>query len=260
MPRFAANLTMLFTEYPVAERFDRAAAAGFRAVEFLFPYDHVADVGAALARTNLDLILFNLPAGDFAAGDRGIANDPARQDEFRAGVARALALAPELGCSRLNCLVGRRLPEVPEEEQLATAAENLAFAAERAQGASVALGVEPLNPVDVPDFLLPTTDAALALLDRADHPNLSLQYDIYHAQRAEGNLVATIERVIGRIGHVQLADSPARHQPGTGEINVPFVLAALDRLGYPGWIGLEYNPEGGTEPSLGWLREWGYWT
>jgi hydroxypyruvate isomerase len=261
MPRFAANLTMLFTEYPVPERFDRAAASGFQAVEFLFPYDHAAEIKAALARTGLALALFNLPVGDFAAGDRGLANDPARRAEFRDGVGRALALAADLGAPRLNCLVGRRLPDVADDVQLGTAAENLAYAAEQARAAGVAVGVEPLNPFDAPGFLLPTTDAALALLARADHRNLSLQYDVYHAQRAEGNLVATIERVAagGKLGHVQLADSPARHQPGTGEINVPFVLAALDRVGYGGWIGLEYVPEGGTEGSLGWLREWGYW-
>jgi len=252
---------MLFTEYPVPERFDRAAAAGFRAVEFLFPYDHAAEIKAALGRTGLELILFNLPVGDFAAGDRGLANDLTRRAEFRDGVSRALALAADLGAPRLNCLVGRRLPEVAEESQLATAAENLAFAAEQARVAGVALGIEPLNPFDAPGFLLPTTDSALALLARVSHPNLSLQYDIYHAQRAEGNLVATIERLTAadHLGHVQLADSPARHQPGTGEINVPFVLAALDRVGYPGWVGLEYLPQGGTERSLAWLREGGYW-
>jgi len=260
VPRFAANLTMLFADSPVPERFDRAAAAGFRAVEFLFPYEHAAAVRGALDRTGLELVLFNLPAGDFAAGERGIANDPARRQEFRGGVDRALALAAELGTRRFNCLVGRRLHGVAEETQLAVAAENLAYAAEQAQAAGVAVGVEPLNPVDVPDFLLPTTTAALALIDRAGHPNLSLQYDVYHAQRAEGNLAATIARLAPRIGHVQVADSPDRHQPGTGEINFPFVLAALDRAGYGGWVGLEYNPAGGSEASLGWLREWGFWS
>ena len=261
MPHFAANLTLLFGEYPVPERFDRAAAAGFRAVEFLFPYgEDVPAIRDALARNGLELVLFNLPAGNFAAGDRGLANDPGRIGEFRDGVARALDLAATLDCRRLNCLTGLTLPDVPAETQLATAAENLAFAAEEARVGGVRVGVEPLNPIDAPGFLLPTTAAALALLDRVGHPNLDLQYDVYHAQRVEGNLTATIASRVGRIGHVQVADSPDRHEPGTGEINYPYVLAALDRAGYGGWISLEYKPRGGTEASLGWLREWGYWT
>ncbi|MDP9362674.1 MAG: TIM barrel protein [Chloroflexota bacterium] len=260
MPRFAANLTMLWTELPLLERLDAANAAGFDAVEILFPYDE--DPGAlrqALERNNLELVLINLPAGDFAAGERGLANDPARVAEFRDGVARALDLAAALGCRRFNCLTGLMLPGVPPETQLGTAAENLAYAAEQAQAAGVRLGVEPLNPIDAPGFLLPTTAAALALLDRAGHPNLDLQYDVYHAQRTEGNVTATVAATIDRIGHVQIADSPDRYQPGTGEINYPFVLDALDRAGYAGWVSLEYKPRGGTDSSLAWLREWGYW-
>ena len=260
MPRFAANLTMLWTEHPLLERVDRAAAVGFPAVEILFPYDEdPSALRQALDRNGVELVLINLPAGDFAAGERGLANDPARVVEFRDGVVRALDLAATLRCPRFNCLTGLVLPDLPLDTQLATAAENLAFAAARAQTAGVRVGVEPLNPIDAPGFLLPTTAAALALLDRAGHPNLSLQYDVYHAQRAEGNLTATISANIDRIGHVQTADSPDRHQPGTGEINYPFVLDALDRAGYAGWVSLEYKPRGGTDPSLAWLREWGYW-
>ena len=260
MPRFAANLTMLFTEYPVVERFDRAAAAGFRAVEFLFPYrEDIAGIRDALTRNGLELILFNLPAGDFAAGERGIANNPDRIGEFREGLARAIELAATLDCHRFNCLVGRSLPEAPVDAQLATAAANLAYAAEQTAAAGIKLGVEPLNPIDAPGFLLPTSAAALALIDRVNHPNLSLQYDVYHAQRIEGNLTATLRANLARIGHVQIADSPDRHQPGTGEINFPFVLSALDDAGYDGWVSLEYVPLGGTEQSLAWLRELGYW-
>lgn len=260
MPRFAANLTMLWSDLPLRERIARAAAAGFEAVEILFPYDEdPAALKQALRRANLDLILFNLPVGDFAAGDRGLANDPGRVPAFRDGVGRALDLAAVLECPRFNCLTGLVLPDVPRETQLQTAAENLAFAAERAEAAGIRLGVEPLNPIDAPGFLLPDTAAALALIERAGHPNLDLQYDVYHAQRAEGNLVATIEAIVDRIGHVQIADSPERHQPGTGEINYPFVIQALERAGYAGWISLEYKPRGGTESSLAWLREWGYW-
>lgn len=260
MPRFAANLTMLWTEHPLLERLDRAAAAGFGAVEILFPYGEDAPaLKWALDRNDLELVLINLPAGNFAAGERGLANDPARVAEFRDGVVRALDLATTLGAPRLNCLSGLTLPDIPIETQLAVAAENLAHAAEQAQAAGVRVGVEPLNPIDAPGFLLPTTAAALDLLDRAAHPNLDLQYDVYHAQRVEGNLVASVERHLDRIGHVQIADSPDRHQPGTGEINFPFVLDALDRLGYSGWVSLEYKPRGGTDASLAWLREWGFW-
>ena len=254
MPRFAANLTMLFTEYPVVERFDRAAAAGFRAVEFLFPYDEdIPAIREALTRNGLELILFNLPAGDFAAGERGIANDPDRVLEFRDGVGRALELAATLDCHRFNCLTGLTLPAVPLERQLATAADNLVYAAEQTAAVGIRLGVEPLNPLDAPGFLLPTTKAALALIDQAGHPNLDLQFDVYHAQRAEGNVTTTMRDQIDRIGHVQIADNPGRHQPGTGEINYPFVLDALDQTGYGGWVSLEYQPAGSTEASLAWM-------
>lgn len=260
MPRFAANLSMLFTEYPFLERFDRAAAAGFGAVEFLFPYDEdVPAIRAALDRTGLVQVLFNLPAGDFSAGDRGLANDPDRVQEFRDGVARALAIAAELRCPRLNCLSGLRRPDVADDVQDATLADNLAHAAQQALAANVLLQVEPLNRYDAPGFMLGTTDAVVAMLDRVGHPNLSLQFDVYHCQRVEGNIVETFRRHLPRISHVQIADSPARGQPGTGEINFPFVLAAIDEAGYDGWVSLEYRPIGGTEASLGWLKEWGYW-
>lgn len=261
MPRFAANLSMLFTEHPFLERFDRAAAAGFRAVEFLFPYDEdVPAIRAALRRNGLEQVLFNHPAGNFSVGDRGLANDPDRIQEFRDGVERALEIAAALGCTRLNCLSGIRRGDLPFETQLATLADNLAFAAERAEGAGVRQLVEPLNRYDAPGFMLGTTDDVVAMLDRIGHPNLFLQFDVYHCQRVEGNIVETFRRHQARIAHVQIADSPARNQPGTGEINVPFVFGALDDAGYDGWVGLEYRPRDGTETSLSWLREWGYWT
>lgn len=257
MPRFAANLSMLFSEYPFFERFDRAAAAGFRAVEFLFPYEEdIPAVANALKRNGLEQVLFNLPAGDFAAGERGLAADPTRAGAFRDGVARALEIAVTLDCRRLNCLVGRANPDLGRNLQLATAAESLAYAAEQAQTAGVRILVEPLNPFDAPGFLASTTADALALIDRAGHPNLALQFDVYHCQRAEGNVTDRMREVIGRVGHVQIADSPDRHQPGTGEINFPFVLAALDATGYDGWVSLEYKPRGGTEASLTWLGEY----
>ena len=258
MPRFAANLSMLFTEYPFVERFDRAAAAGFRAVEFLFPYEEdIPAIAAALKRNGLEQVLFNLPVGDFAAGERGLAADPNRAAEFRDGVARALEIAAALDCRQLNCLVGRANPNLSRDAQLATAADNLAYAVEQAQAAGVRILVEPLNPFDAPGFLAPTTADALALIDRAAHPNLALQFDVYHCQRAEGNVTHRLREVIARVGHVQIADSPDRHQPGTGEINFSFVLAALDATGYDGWVSLEYKPLGGTDASLAWLGEYG---
>lgn len=261
MPRFAANLSMLFTEYPFLERFDRAAAAGFEAVEFLFPYsEDVPAIAAALKRNGLEQVLFNLPAGDWAAGERGIANDPARTEEFRQGVARALEIAAALDCRRLNCLVGIVRPDVPLPRQWGTVEENLAYAAARAQQAGILQLVEPLNTFDTPGFLVSSPELGFNLRDRIAHPNLKIQYDVYHAQRMEGNLTDAIRRHIAQIGHVQIASSPDRHQPGTGEIQYPYVLKALDDAGYTGWVSLEYKPLGRTEDSLAWLREWGYWT
>ncbi|HUG14462.1 MAG TPA: TIM barrel protein, partial [Thermomicrobiales bacterium] len=242
MPRFAANLTMLFTEYPFLERFDRAAAAGFEAVEFLFPYEEDARaIRAALDRNGLQAVLFNLPVGDFAAGDRGLANDPDRVREFRDGVSRALEYAAVLGNSNINCLVGLRLDNVPLNRQLETVAENLRFSAEQLQSAGVRQVVEPLNAFDAPGFLVNTTREGLDLLDRVGHPNAALQYDVYHAQRMEGNITATIREHLERIGHIQIADSPGRNEPGTGEINYPYVFDAIDEAGYDGWVSLEYR-------------------
>jgi hydroxypyruvate isomerase len=255
MPRFAANLTMLFTEYPLVERFDRAAAAGFEAVEFLFPYgEDVNGIRDALRRNGLQLVLFNLPAGNFSAGERGFANDPARTQEFRAGVAQALNIAAQLGNANLNCLIGLQKDDIPLDTQWGTVAENLAYAAEQAEAAGIRQLVEPLNTIDTPGFLLSTTQQALDLLQRVGHDNLRLQYDVYHAQRMEGNLTATIRTHLKQIGHIQIADSPARNEPGTGEINYPFVFQAIDDAGYTGWVSGEYRPSGKTEDSLAWLR------
>lgn len=261
MPRFAANLSMLFNEYPFLERFDRAAEAGFEAVEFLFPYDEdIPAVRDALQRNNLQQILFNLPAGDFAAGERGFANDPNRKQAFRDGVARALDIAATLECKQINCLTGLTLPNVPLEEQWDTMVENLRYSTEQTAQAGIRQLIEPLNTIDTPNFIISSTAQGLELIERVGHDNLRLQHDVYHMQRMEGNLTATIAAHLDKIGHIQIADSPDRHEPGTGEINYPFVLAEIDRLGYEGWVSLEYRPAGKTEDSLGWLREWGYWT
>lgn len=258
MPRFAANLSMLFTEYPFLERFDRAAAAGFAGVEFLFPYaEDIPGIESALARNDLTQVLFNLPAGNFANGDRGMANDPTRQAEFRDGVARGLEIAARLGCQQLNCLSGIALPGVPSEVQLAVLEENLAYAADRAQEAGVKQLVEPLNRYDAPGFMLGTTTAVVETIARIGHPNLWLQFDIYHCQRVEGNLIETYRAHQPRIPHIQIADSPARNEPGTGEIAYPYLFTEFDAAGYDGWISLEYRPKSSTEASLRWLTDWG---
>jgi len=259
MPNFAANLTMLFTEYPFLERFERAARAGFRAVEYMFPYQEDVDaIDRALREHKLTQVLFNLPAGDWAAGDRGIAVDPGRRDEFRLGVREAVELARKFECRRLNCLVGKRRDDIPPEEQWACLVDNVRFAAAALDRAAITLLVEPVNTYDIPGFFLSSSTRAVQLLEDAAAPNARLQYDVYHMQRMEGNLVDTMRRLRDRIGHVQIADPPARHEPGTGEINFPFVLRELDALGYEGYVGLEYRPSGRTEESFGWIEAMGF--
>ena len=254
MPRFAANLTMLFTEVPFLDRFARAAAAGFAAVEFLFPYPYaVGDLRAALDRHRLSLVLHNLPAGDWDAGERGIACLPGRTEEFRAGVETAIRYAQALGVPRLNCLVGKTPSGEDPARIHATLVDNVRYAANALDAAGLQLLVEAINPFDIPGFHLTTTAQVLALLDEVGSPNVRVQYDIYHAQRAEGELAGTLSRHLARIGHVQLADNPGRHEPGTGEINYPFLFAHLDRIGYDGYIGCEYKPAGVTEAGLGWM-------
>ncbi|HEX4936605.1 MAG TPA: hydroxypyruvate isomerase [Gemmatimonadaceae bacterium] len=254
MPRFAANLTMLFTEVPFLERFARAAAAGFSAVEFLFPYPYDAhELRALLDRNGLQLVLHNLPAGDWDAGERGIACIPGREAEFREGVARGIAYAQALGVPRVNCLVGKTLRDVDPAAVHATLVANLRYAANALNAAGLQLLVEAINPFDIPGFHLTTTAQVLALLDEVGAPNVRVQYDIYHAQRTEGELAGTLSRHLPRIGHVQLADNPGRHEPGTGEINYRFLFAHLDRIGYDGYVGCEYKPAGVTEDGLGWM-------
>ncbi|MDQ3044389.1 MAG: TIM barrel protein [Chloroflexota bacterium] len=254
MPRFAANLSMLFTEHRFPERFDHAAKAGFTAVEFLFPYDEDIDaIAEALKRNILELVLFNLPAGDFSSGERGIANDPGRTQAFRAGVSAALEIADRLACTRLNCLSGLTSPDPPRETQMATLRDNLRFAADACSRAEIRLVVEPLNTIDTPGFILSTAANGLALISEIDHPNLALQLDIYHAYMMGEDPLALIRDSMSQIGHVQIADSPGRHQPGTGTIDFGPIFTALDRADYSGWVSLEYRPEGETVSSLAWL-------
>jgi hydroxypyruvate isomerase len=255
MPRFAANLSMLFTEVPLLERFARAARAGFQAVEVQFPYEApAAALRERLQAHGLVMVLHNLPGGDFAAGDRGIACQPARVDEFRAGVAKAIEYATTLGVPQLNCLAGIAPDGVDEAMLRGTFVANLRYAAAELRRAGLRLLIEPINNHDVPGFWLNGTAKAIAVLDEVGADNAFLQYDIYHAQRFEGELAATMSRHLARIGHIQLADNPGRHEPGTGEIRYPFLFAHLDRIGYRGWIGAEYRPATTTEAGLGWLH------
>ena len=253
MPRFAANLTMVFTEVPFLDRFERAAKAGFEAVEFLFPYAWPAEeIRQRLDTHGLALILHNLPAGDWDAGERGIACLPGRVSEFRDGVAQAVGYAQALGVKQLNCLAGKAPAGVPDEVLRQTFVKNLRFAAAELKKAGLRLLIEPVNTFDIPGFYLSRTAQAVSILDEVGADNAFVQYDIYHAQRMEGELAATMQMYLPRIGHVQLADNPGRNEPGSGEINYAFLFAHLDRIGYGGWIGCEYKPAAATEAGLGW--------
>lgn len=255
MPKFAANLTMLFTEHSFLDRFEHAAKAGFEAVEFLFPYAFdPGEIRRRLDANGLQLVLHNLPAGNWDAGERGIACHPDRVGEFREGVEKAIGYAQVLGVRQLNCLVGKVPAGVADDVLRQTVVENLRHAAEGLKKAGMRLLIEPINTYDIPGFYLNRTVQAAGLLAEVGADNAFIQYDIYHAQRMEGELAATMEKYLTRIGHIQLADNPGRNEPGTGEINYPFLFAHLDRIGYDGWIGCEYKPAGTTEAGLGWRQ------
>ncbi|MDR9440214.1 MAG: hydroxypyruvate isomerase [Halomonas sp.] len=254
MPKFAANLSMLFTEEDFLDRFAAAADAGFRGVEYLFPYEfEAAAIKQRLDDHGLTQVLFNLPAGDWGAGERGIACHPDRIEEFRSGVDQAIEYARVLGNTQVNCLAGIKPSGVSDDEARQTLVGNLHFAAEKLEAAGILLLAEPINTRDIPGFFLNHTEQALAIFDEVGSGNLKLQYDIYHMQIMEGDLAPTIERHLDRIAHVQVADNPGRHEPGTGEIHYPFLFAHLDRLGYTGWVGAEYKPATTTREGLGWL-------
>jgi hydroxypyruvate isomerase len=252
--RFSANVSILFKEMPLLERFGRAAAAGFSAVEFWWP-GHETELEAverAVGDAGLDVALFNFDAGDMAAGDRGLVSDPERQQLFRENVPMALDLARVLGCERMNVLVGHEISGMDREEQLALARENVHFAAEKAEAAGVTVMVEAVNTFENGPYLLYTTEQAAEFVERVGRENVRIQHDFYHMQRMEGNLVANLREHFDHIGHVQIADSPGRGEPGTGEIHYPYVLAELEKLGYEGYIGLEYTPTTETtEDSFG---------
>ena len=257
MVKLAANLTMMFNEVDFLDRFEAAAQAGFKGVEYLFPYDFdKAALAEGLERHGLTQALHNLPAGDFAGGERGIAIFADRQGEFQEGVGRAIDYAKTLGCTQLNCLAGIA-PEGADPEGLRrTFVDNLRFAAGALDAEGIALLIEPINTRDIPGFFLSTTAQALGIMDDVGAANLRLQYDVYHMQIMEGDLAPTVEAHLDRIAHIQIADTPGRHEPGTGEINYPFVFSHLDKIGYAGWIGCEYVPATTTTDGLDWAASY----
>ncbi|MFV0282878.1 MAG: hydroxypyruvate isomerase [Castellaniella sp.] len=255
MPKFAANLTMLFTEIDFLDRFQAAAKAGFQGVEYLFPYAYdKQDLARRLEDNGLVQVLHNLPAGDWEGGERGIACHPDRVEEFKQGVARAIEYAQALNCPQVNCLAGKVPAGVDTATAHRTFVDNLRHAAAALKQAGIRLVIEPINTFDIPGFFLTRTDQALALIAEVGSDNLRVQYDIYHAQRMEGELGNTISKHLGDIGHIQLADNPGRNEPGTGEINYQWLLRHIDQVGYSGWIGCEYKPAGRTADGLGWIQ------
>jgi hydroxypyruvate isomerase len=252
--KFAPNLSMLYTEAPFLERFALAAAAGFTAVEFLFPYDFTPQaIRQRLDDAGLRVVLFNSSPGDFQKGERGCCNDPQRRSEFRSAFAQALEYAAVLSSPCIHIMTGNRIVGAPRMVQVQTVLENLAWAAPQAAAAGVTLLIEPLNPIDQPYYLVGNTTQGMEIVRGVGHPHVRLQYDVYHAQMSEGNLIQTMRALLPYIGHIQISDVPGRHQPGYGEINYPAIFATLEQIGYTGYIGLEYQPEGTTDASLAWL-------
>ena len=255
MPKFSANLTFLFTELPFMDRFEAAANAGFKAVEYMAPYPYAADaLQAALKANDLVQALFNLPVGDWDNGERGMACIPGREAEFKNGVATAITYAQALDCKKINCLSGKLPPGVSREAATATLIDNLKYAAAELKGAGIMLVMEPINSYDIPGYFVNRTIEALAILDAVGSDNLFIQYDVYHAQRMEGELGATLSQQRSRIGHIQIADNPGRNEPGTGEINYTWLLKHIDATGYDGWVGCEYKPKTTTAAGLGWMK------
>ena len=258
MPRLAANLSMMFNEVPFLDRFSAARRAGFEGVEFLFPYDYpAATLRERLSAAELTQVLFNLPPGDWAAGERGMASLPGRQAEFRESVKKALDYAAVLDCRQVHCMAGI----VPAEVSLTTAtavyAANLAWAAEQAKPAGVRLVIEPINRRDMPGYFLNTQAQGAAIVEAIGRDRLGLQFDVYHCQTTEGDVTKRMELHLPVIAHMQIADVPARNEPGTGEIGWKYVFRRMDELGYTGWVGCEYRPKADTVEGLGWRQEFG---
>ena len=253
MPRLAANLSMMFNEAPFLDRFDAAAKAGFKGVEFLFPYDHpAADIRARLDGAGLELALFNMPPGDWAAGERGTASLPGREQEFRDGVHRTIDYAGALGCKLVHCMAGIPPAGVAHGTAAALYAANLAWAAEHTAAAGLLIALEPINHRDMPGFFLNTTGQAADIVEALGRDRAGLQFDLYHTQITEGDLTKRMAALLPIIVHMQLADVPARNEPGTGEIGWDYVLPQIDAIGYTGWVGCEYRPAGDTVAGLAW--------
>ena len=259
MPRFSANVSLMYTEFPVVERFERAAESGFRAVEFLYPQDDdLAGMRAALERTGLTLLQINAPRGG-ARGDRVGASDPGRRDEYRGEMERSFEIAAYLGASQMHCTSGARLPDVDFDVQWGTLVENMVWVAERAAAIGITPMIEPLNTFDNPGYMVPTTATAVRLMDATGQPHLRMQYDLYHTQRMEGNHTDNLTQLLPRIANVQVSETPGRRALGDGELNLPYFFRLLDRLGYGGWVGVGYLTEPPTDESLAWLRGSGFW-
>ncbi len=256
MPKFAANLSMMFNEVPFPERFAVAAKAGFKAVEFLFPYDYApAEVAAWLQEYGLKNALFNMPPGDFAGGERGIASLPGREAEFREGVAKAVEYALALGTPTVHCMAGLFPAGADRARHRALYIENVRFAAQEMAKHGRILVIEPINPRDIPGYFLNTQAEGHAICKEIGLPNLKVQMDFYHCQIVEGDLTMTFKKYFAGIGHVQIASVPARHEPDEGEVNYRHIFKLLDEMGYDGYVGCEYRPRGRTEDGLVWLRE-----
>lgn len=249
MPKFSANLSLLFTEHPFMQRFEAAAAAGFKYVEYQFPYAFdQAEIAQALRANGLEAVLHNLPQASRTACD------PEGGEQFRDGVGLAIDFAQRAGCRQLNCLAGVIPESVGPETARATLLANLRFAATETAKAGIRLLIEPINTRDVPGFFLNGTQQAVELIAEVGSDNLYLQYDLYHMQIMEGDLARTIEANLSRIAHIQVADNPGRHEPGSGELNFAFLFGFLDRIGYTGYIGAEYRPAAGTSAGLTWIK------
>ncbi|RVT95437.1 hydroxypyruvate isomerase family protein [Rhodovarius crocodyli] len=257
MPRFAANLSMMFNEVPFLDRFAAARAAGFEAVEFLFPYEFAAkDIAARLMDNGLQQVLFNAPPGDWANGERGTASLPGRQQEFRDGILKALDYAGELGCPRIHVMAGMVPPGVSQGTLTCLYAINLAWATEKAIAQGVKCVIEPINQRDMPGYALTGVANGIAAIEAVGPDRLGLQFDLYHTQITEGDLVPRMKAALPYIAHMQVADTPGRNEPGTGEVNWDFVFREIDAAGYRGWIGCEYRPKGETNAGLGWFQPW----
>lgn len=257
MPRFAANLTMMYTEHPFLERFDAAARDGFEAVEYMFPYEFsMLELRARLDGAGLQQVLFNTAQGDFAKGERGIAALPGREAEFRTAISRALEYAHVLGCEKIHVMAGLVPVDADMSRHRAIYLDNLAYAARAAAIQGVAIMIEPINQRDMPGYFLSRQDDGQAICRELNEPNLRVQFDCYHCQIVEGDVAMKLRRDIAGVGHIQIAGVPQRQEPDLGELHYPYLFDVIDELGYDGWIGCEYRPRAGTSEGLGWLRDW----